>query len=122
MLCSGCCLPAWAAWKAGCWPRQVRAASRPPGGVLAVASGEIKLSWVRADLAGRVGAVSIDSNDARQLGLGYVHNLSRRTVLYTTWSRIDNRGAAIYVVPGGPAGIVGGQKSTGYEAGLRHTF
>lgn len=77
---------------------------------------------MRADLAGRVGAVSIDSNDARQLGLGYVHNLSRRTVLYTTWSRIDNRGAATYIVPGGPAGISGGQQSTGYEAGLRHTF
>ena len=86
------------------------------------ASGQVKASANRVDLSGRVGAAVVDANDATQLGVGYVHNLSRRTALYATVSRIDNKGAATFVVPGGPAGIGGGRHSTGYEAGLRHTF
>ncbi len=86
------------------------------------ASGELKLSWNRADLRGRVGATVIDDNDATQIGVGYVHNLSKRTGLYTTVSRIDNKGTATYVVPGGPSGIAGGGTSTGVEAGVRHSF
>ena len=90
--------------------------------VLPVGQGELKASVNRVNLSGRVGATVIDANDATQFGLGYVHNLSKRTALYTTLSRINNQGAATYVVPGGPAGIAGGRSSTGYEAGLRHTF
>ncbi len=86
------------------------------------ASGEVKASYNRANLSGRVGATVIDANDATQLGLGYVHSLSKRTALYATYSRIDNKGAATFVVPGGPSGLAGGANSTGYEAGLRHTF
>ncbi len=92
------------------------------GAVAAVGAGQIKASWHRVNLKGRVGATGIDANDATQLGLGYVYNLSKRTALYTTASRIDNKGAATFVIPGGPAGIAGGRNSTGYEAGLRHTF
>lgn len=85
-------------------------------------NGEIKASWQRVDMRGRVGATVIDANDARQLGLGYVHSLSKRTVLYATYSRIDNRGAATYVVPGGPAGMAAGRNSSGFETGVRHTL
>lgn len=83
---------------------------------------EIKASIVRADFSGRVGAINIDANDAQQLGLGYVYSLSRRSVLYASYSRISNDGAAAFVVPGGPAGMAGGGTSTGYEFGLRHSF
>ncbi len=93
------------------------AAVVPVGG-----AGEFKASVNRVNLGGRVGAAVIDANDATQLGLGYVHNLSKRSALYATFSRINNQGAATYVVPGGPAGIAGGRHSTGWEAGLRHTF
>lgn len=86
------------------------------------ASGQVKASINRVDLDGRVGASAVGANDATQLGLGYVHNLSKRTALYATASRIDNKGAATFVVPGGAAGIAGGNRSTGHEAGLRHTF
>lgn len=85
-------------------------------------SGEIKASWSRLDMSGRVGAADISANDAKQIGLGYVHSLSKRTALYTSFSRIDNDGAATFAVPGGPAGLTGGRSSTGVEAGLRHTF
>ena len=87
-----------------------------------VGSGEIKASWNRADLAGTVGAANLDANDASQIGLGYVHSLSKRTALYGALARISNQGAAAFVVPGGPAGLAGGGKSTGWEAGLRHNF
>lgn len=83
---------------------------------------EIRLSWVKADLSGRVGAATIDANDANQIGLGYVYNLSKQTVLYASYSRIDNKGAATFVVPGGPAGLAGGGTSSGYEVGMRMGF
>ena len=93
------------------------------GAILAVgAAGEVKASVNRVNLSGRVGTTAIDANDATQLGLGYVHNLSKRTALYATFSRVDNKGVATFVVPGGPSGIAGGRTSTGYEAGLRHSF
>ncbi len=83
---------------------------------------ELKASFIQADLSGRVGATVIDANDADQLGLGAVYNLSKRTALYATLARINNDGAATFSVPGGPAGLAGGRSSTGYEAGVRHNF
>ena len=64
----------------------------------------------------------IDPNDADQLGLGYVYNLSKRTALYGTIAQISNDGAARFVITDGPAGMAGGGTSRGYEAGLRHRF
>lgn len=92
------------------------------GVVYSIGTSDLKFSYLKANMAGRVGTTSIDANDAKQLGLGYVYNLSKRSALYAHYSRIDNEGAATFVVPGGPAGIAGGKTSTGYEAGLRHTF
>lgn len=102
---------------------QAKQANLLVGAILPVGDvGELKASVNRANLSGRVGAVGIDANDATQWGLGYVHNLSKRTALYASYARIANKGAATFVVPGGPAGIAGGQTSTGYEAGMRHSF
>ena len=79
------------------------------------------MSYNRVDLSGKVGTASVDANDARQLGLGYVHSLSKRSALYTSVSKISNRGAASYAVPGGP-GMLAGRSSTGVEFGVRHNF
>lgn len=83
---------------------------------------ELKLSWLQADLAGQVGSTQIGANDARQLGLGYVYHLSRRSALYGAVAQISNRGAARFVVSDGPAGIVAGGRSRGTEVGVRHSF
>lgn len=83
---------------------------------------ELKASWLQSNQAGRVGATRLDANDARQLGLGYVHHLSKRTALYATLAQVSNDGAARYVISDGPAGMAGGGTSRGYEAGLRHRF
>ena len=83
---------------------------------------EFKASWVRADMAGRVGTASVDANDADQLGLGYVYNLSKRSALYASLAVISNDSQARFVIPDGPAGIVAGGRSRGMEAGIRHRF
>jgi predicted porin len=89
--------------------------------VVPVGAGQIKFSWLKADLSGTVGTTSVNANDAQQIGLGYVHNLSRRSALYGTWSRINNGGRATFLVPDGPAALAG-RNSSGWELGMRHTF
>jgi predicted porin len=74
---------------------------------------------VRSDASG--GAAGFSSNDANQIAVGYIYNLSKRTALYTTASRITNKGTQAFAIPGGPALTAGG-KSQAVEAGLRHSF
>jgi predicted porin len=83
---------------------------------------QIKLSWLTADYAGTVGTASIGANDVEQIGVGYVYNLSRRSVLYVNASTITNKGAAATAIPGGAAGLAAGKDSRGFEAGIRHNF
>ncbi|MDM0117948.1 porin [Variovorax sp. J22R133] len=66
---------------------------------------------------------------SEKFALGYVHNLSKRTALYATAARINNKNGADLTV-GGPAfyttAINGSvpipQSSTGYDIGIRHAF
>ncbi|UUX93981.1 porin [Aquabacterium sp. J223] len=108
---------------AAAWRRLDQAAARQTLTMLAASAvfgpHEVKGSWVRNDLSGRVGATAIGANDASQLGLGYVYNLSPRTALYATAARITNDAAAAYAIAGT---VTAGGRSSGYEAGLRHRF
>lgn len=70
--------------------------------------GKWRLSLNRADLSGRVGDTAMGANDARRLGLGYVQALSKRSVVYATLSRIDNRRRTTHAMPGGASGLAGG--------------
>ena len=83
---------------------------------------EIKGSWIKTNLKGRVGNTSVDANDATQLGIGYVYNLSKRTALYATAAQISNDGQARFAISDGRAGLVAAGTSSGYEAGIRHRF
>lgn len=60
--------------------------------------------------------------DAKLFAAGYIYNLSKRTALYTTVSQIKNDGAAKFIVGGAPAATAGGQKSSGFDVGVRHSF
>ena len=84
-------------------------------------------SVVRVNQSGRTLAnVSTDANDANLAALGGVYYLSKRTALYSTVSRISNKGTAAFSVSGGagvvPAALATGKNSSGYEFGLRHGF
>lgn len=89
-------------------------------------TGRIRVSYSRLDDTSASSLLNADgsarsSNDARQLGLGYVHTMSKRTALYTTYSRLQNSGQANYLVSGGAAPLAG-RNSTGLEFGIRHLF
>lgn len=94
------------------------------GASVPVATGTIRVGYTRANRSGGpVGSGYADGDDSTRLAIGYVHDLSKRTALYTTYSRISNDGAARSSVLGTPpAGMLGGEGSSGFEVGLRHTF
>lgn len=57
---------------------------------------------------------------ARQLAVGYVHNFSKRTAVYTTYSKIRNKDGA--ALTGGGVTGVANQPWTGLDLGIRHAF
>ncbi len=78
---------------------------------------EFRASYVTADGSGTLAA---DNKDAKQFNIGYVHNLSKRTALYGTYSKISNSGVGTYSL--GPVAAAAGGGATGYEVGVRHSF
>lgn len=82
-----------------------------------VGAGMLRASYQLANASG----AGTDANDARQLAIGYVHNLSKNTSLYGTAARLNNRGAARFVTGPLPASVAGGS-STGFELGIMHRF
>jgi predicted porin len=89
------------------------------GTIVPVGLGEIRAAYLSRDSSGG----GTDANDAKQLTIGYLHNLSKRTALYGNAGRLKNSGAANYVQAGGPPiGSLTGFASTGVEVGLRHHF
>ncbi|GAB4567164.1 MAG: porin [Rhizobacter sp.] len=93
------------------------------GATAPVGPGLIRASFGRADLSGGTGATrTADADDASLIAVGYVHNLSKRTALYGTYSRIANKGAQNFAVGSTTPALPNGQKSQGIEAGLRHSF
>jgi predicted porin len=67
-----------------------------------------------------------DTSDAKQIALGYVYNLSKRTSLYATASKLSNDASGRYSVS--PAGNnesgtpLAGKDVKGYEFGIGHNF
>jgi predicted porin len=95
------------------------------GAVVPLGSGEVHASWVRNDVR-KPSALSDD--DADQLAIGYVYNLSKRTAVYGTASRINNKGNSDFNETGAATGTstaggpTPGKDSTGFEVGIRHFF
>jgi len=57
---------------------------------------------------------------SKKWALGYVHNLSKRTALYTTFARVTNSGGAAQALNG--AVTAANARSTGYDFGIKHSF
>jgi len=58
--------------------------------------------------------------ETRKLAVGYVHNLSKRTAVYTTFAHVSNKGGAGYALNGSTTAA--NQSSRGLDIGLRHAF
>ena len=63
---------------------------------------------------------SANDPKSNKLALGYVHNMSKRTALYTTVARVSNRGGAAQALNG--ASTAANSNSTGLDIGVRHSF
>ncbi|MBX3585017.1 MAG: porin [Ramlibacter sp.] len=84
------------------------------GGLIPMGAGEIRVAYsVYKTDAGT-------SPKSKKLALGYVHNLSKRTALYTTFARVSNSGGAASALNG--AVTAANNNSTGYDFGIRHSF
>jgi len=84
--------------------------------------GELKAGYTATDSVGKTLAnVNIDGDNARQYSVQYIYNLSKRTALYTGYSKIDNDGKANFKVLGNGYDATGGT-SQGYNFGVRHSF
>lgn len=69
-------------------------------------------SWIRSD-------DRVADNDADQYALGLVYKMSKRTNLYTSYTRISNDGAAAFRVGNGSGPGTG---DTAFAVGVRHSF
>lgn len=84
-------------------------------------TGEIRAGYTVLSAAGFAATAGV--GDATQAVIGYVHNLSKRTALFTNYSVVDNKGTGTkFAVGGGNAVTTAGGNSTGYEFGIRHSF
>ena len=81
------------------------------------AAGEVRASYNNYK-------ISDDNGKANQLSLGYVHNLSKRTALYGTYSYIKNKDGLDFELNGAMAGagLKDGEKQHGLQLGIRHAF
>lgn len=89
--------------------------------------GIIKAAFTHANSSGTSAfkpATSIDANDADQYAIGYIYNLSKRTAVYGTAAYVKNKGSAQFALTSSSSFAVpgAGQKSTGGEVGIRHSF
>ena len=99
------------------------------GANVPIGQAEIRASYGRADMSGG-GSTLIglrDQDDARQLAVGVIYNLSKRTALYADVGRIQNKGLSQLSIPGGTTagsgfGTVADRDSTALGLGVRHSF
>ncbi len=89
-----------------------------------VGVGEIRaLYGINNRSGGAAGSGFANADDSKQMSVGYVHNLSKRTSLYGIFGRITNDGAAKSTVNySSPASMRGGESSSGYQMGIVHQF
>ena len=91
------------------------------GSTVPVGSGVIKLSYSQYAIS--IPAAAGPDAKPQKLALGYVHSLSKRTAVYTTFARVKNNSTSnASVFNGAAAAGPAGASSTGYDLGIRHSF
>ena len=88
------------------------------GALMPVGAGEIRASYSQSE--NDFNTATTTEARGRKLALGYVHNLSKRTAVYTTVARIRNNGGAAFALGG--SSTAANTNSTGFDLGVRHSF
>jgi predicted porin len=84
------------------------------GALVPMGAGEIRAS---------LSSYKVDAGTKPQVdkfAVGYVHNLSKRTALYTTYARLKNKNGSSQALNGSSTGI--DASSSGLDLGIRHSF
>lgn len=86
----------------------------------------VKASYGQTSRSGSEGAVNIDGQKANMFAIGTTYDLSKRTSLYATWSGLNNKDGARFIVAplqGVPlGGAEANANSQGLEFGVKHSF
>lgn len=90
------------------------------------AAGSVTAQYTKAETNGTADRDFIQrgvntAGDAQAFTVGYQHNLSKRTALYTTASIIDNDNGTFKVANNAVNAVRGG-KSGGLDVGIKHSF
>jgi predicted porin len=88
------------------------------GGLIPVGAGEVRLAYSQYRTDFGIGA----DPRSRKMALGYVHNLSKRTAVYTTYARVRNSSGAFAAVNAGAGNPAVNSASSGFDIGVRHSF
>jgi predicted porin len=103
------------------------------GASVPVGAGMIRASYSTVRYNDGAAGVTGEDPRANKFALGYVHNLSKRTALYATVARVNNRNDSAYTGSLTAASTTGygstgvsysgvPRSSTGYDFGIRHAF
>ena len=84
------------------------------GALVPVGAGEIRAAYSRYKVD------TLGDPTSTKWALGYVHNLSKRTALYTTVARVTNKGGAAQSLNGSVTAA--NENSNGFDFGIRHSF
>jgi predicted porin len=120
----------WGSWKfsfatiTGSWDREelrdVREDIGTIGAVIPIGLAEIHVSYDRSTLKNAVASGS--SNTVDQFALGGAYNASKRTAIYATFARLNNKDQSRLTLFGNAGLTTPGGHSQGFEFGLRHFF
>ncbi len=83
-------------------------------GVWRLGVGEFKAMY------SQYGTTAPGDPETKKVSVGYVHSLSKRTAIYSTYARVRNSGGAAVALNGSTTGP--NQSSSGVDFGIRHTF
>jgi len=84
------------------------------GVIWSIGATDLRASYNRYDIKNT-------NNDAQQIAVGVVYNLSKRTAVYGTYAQMDNKGSGT-AFSNGRATTQAGGKTQGLDLGLRHSF
>jgi predicted porin len=84
------------------------------GGLIPVGAGEIRLAYSTYEIDGTL------NGKIEKAAIGYVHNLSKRTAVYTTYAFLKNKDGAALALNSATGAI--NADSQGLDIGIRHSF